>query len=776
MIETHSQTSRRGRWLLLLTGLGLFLAPRGVPTEASDRRPVARIGVVSDGPDQRQDNFNRLFKQEMRHVAAGAYEIEFPADAEVDGAWTAAGITAAVDELLGRSDLDAIVALGIGVAADVCGRSEVATPVAVPFTFGDCSTRCPSQPEFRTRSIDLRAFVARDLRAFREVTPFTRVAVLIDPTWPEACSGAEAAPEGIGIELVAFDGTNPNVVDELPAGIDAVYLMPLEQLDDEALARLAGRLTERGLPTFSMLGESEVDRGVLAGMNTRATVAAFARGAALDVLDLLEGRGGERITPARPGGQLTLNMATARALGLSPSWKLRTMARLLHDEDSRGDRPMDLETAIARAVAANLDLAVRQRRVAAGAENVREARSAYRPRLEVALAGVAIDDEHATPALGQYARLAAGSLTLTQLIYSDAATGNVAIQQDLQAAREHDWQALRLDIGRAAVSAYTGVLRTGALIRVRKQQVDLTRTNLELARLRRSLGATAASEVHRWEAELATARAGVLEALSLHRSSERQLSRLLNEPLATRWGAQQPELPAALDALGGADAVALLETLEGYDRLLSSLVEEALEKAPELAALEAAISAQERAWQAARRASYAPTVGLEAELSEILAKDTDRGVDLGDFGDLIPESEDTSWQVGLQASLPIATGGGNRARRVRAGEELAALRIDRHNTREKLAQRALAALDTATASWSTISLRRQAAEAATQTQELVRAAYARGAASILDLLDAQNNALDAELAAVTSVYDFLDDWAEVQRAVAGGAMAGSGAP
>ena len=30
-----------------------------------------------------------------------------------------------------------------------------------------------------------------------------------------------------------------------------------------------------------------------------------------------------------------------------------------------------------------------------------------------------------------------------------------------------------------------------------------------------------------------------------------------------------------------------------------------------------------------------------------------------------------------------------------------------------------------------------------------------------------NNALTSELAAETAVYDFLDDWAEVQRSVAG---------
>ena len=225
-------------------------------------------------------------------------------------------------------------------------------------------------------------------------------------------------------------------------------------------------------------------------------------------------------------------------------------------------------------------------------------------------------------------------------------------------------------------------------------------------------------------------------------------------------------MTTALEALGGAGHVALLGTPDGYDRLTASLVTEAMERAPELAALQAAIGAQERALTAANRERYVPRVGLQASLNQILAKDSSGGLDLGEIGDIIPEFDDTSWQVGVQATLPVLTGGANKARRIKASEELTALRVDFHNTREKLAQRTLSAVDTATASWSTMSLRRQAADAAAETQELVQDAYARGAASILDLLDAQNNALTSELAAVTAVYDFLDDWAEVQRSVA----------
>jgi len=644
-------------------------------------------------------------------------------------------------------------------------------PVVVPFAFGDCAASCSRLPGVSTRSLDLSTLITRDLRSFNDLIPFTHIAVLMDPSWPSVCSETELvralAPDGAAISFIPVAPDTGAIADLLPPETDAVYLLSLFQMSEHQLSDLAAELTDAGIPTFSLIGEAEVDLGVLGGLNTRATTDAFARGSALEALDLIEGRDTQTAFATPIGSRLTLNMATARALGFSPSWELRTRARLLHDDELRRDRPIDLASAIRQAVTVNLDLAVADRRVAAGAEDVRDAKSTYYPQVDIGLAGAAIDENHAIAALGNYPMYAARSLTLTQLIWSDGASANITIQKELQEVRQLDLDALRLDIARDAVAAYMNVMRTQALVRIRQQQVDLTRTNLDLAQLRRSVGAAGAAEVHRWEAELATARAGYLAALSSRSMSWRQLSRLLNEPLTTRWNPKEPAISAAVDTLGGPADAALLETASGTDRLASTLVADCLDRAPELAALSAAIAAGERAHSAAKRAYYSPTVAAKADLSHILAKDESGGIDLGDIGDLIPEFDDTSWQVGVQAGLPLATGGANKARRVKAQEELFALRTDYRNAEEKLSQRTLSALDTAAASWSTIALRRQAADAASQTLELVRDAYARGAASILDLLDAQNNSLTAELAAETSVYDFLDDWAEVRRSVAG---------
>ncbi|UCC85495.1 MAG: TolC family protein [Gemmatimonadota bacterium] len=63
-----------------------------------------------------------------------------------------------------------------------------------------------------------------------------------------------------------------------------------------------------------------------------------------------------------------------------------------------------------------------------------------------------------------------------------------------------------------------------------------------------------------------------------------------------------------------------------------------------------------------------------------------------------------------------------------------------------------------------IGLSRDAADAARNNFELVQDSYSRGAASIIDLLDAQNTALIAELRAANAIYDFLIQLMNVERA------------
>lgn len=133
---------------------------------------------------------------------------------------------------------------------------------------------------------------------------------------------------------------------------------------------------------------------------------------------------------------------------------------------------------------------------------------------------------------------------------------------------------------------------------------------------------------------------------------------------------------------------------------------------------------------------------------------------------LFPETpDDVSWRIGVNVGLPLFKGGSRLASQRKAREELGRLRKQREALAERIAQRLLSALHTAGASYASIRLTREAAEAAAKTLDVVTDAYARGAVSVLDLLDAQNADLYAERAAAIAVYQFLGDYAHVQRAV-----------
>ena len=133
-----------------------------------------------------------------------------------------------------------------------------------------------------------------------------------------------------------------------------------------------------------------------------------------------------------------------------------TEAVLLKEEE-RGDvaRKLSLEGVVHEALTTNLTILAEARSVAAGAEEVRIARSGLRPQLSVGALGRIIDGDRADAGRGSSPQRAVdASASITQLVYSDGARANVAIQRLIST---HDWhemaslsedaQPLRVSIG-----------------------------------------------------------------------------------------------------------------------------------------------------------------------------------------------------------------------------------------------------------------------------------------------------------------------------------------
>ena len=86
------------------------------------------------------------------------------------------------------------------------------------------------------------------------------------------------------------------------------------------------------------------------------------------------------------------------------------------------------------------------------------------------------------------------------------------MQQKTQDSRVAERRELQLDTAMDAGLGYLNVLRTKQSNGSQKENLKLTRSNLELARVREAIGSAARDEVFRWESEIANGRIDVLDA------------------------------------------------------------------------------------------------------------------------------------------------------------------------------------------------------------------------------------------------------------------------
>lgn len=733
------------------------------------------IGVVIDGPWERNDEIRALFQSELLTLVTGEFDVRFDPEKEIIADWTATGVAAALDRVLGDPEVDFVLAVGPLGSVDVARRGPLPKPTVAAFGLQPDLSGLPRSGA--GSGVENLAYVthstpfARDLEVFRDATGARFIAVMAPVTLlevvPERRGAVERAARDLGLRLafIPVGREASPALDALPDGVEAVYLGPLLQLPVEEQALLFEGLRSRRLATFSVMGRPDVERGALMSLMPDSYFPRVARRVALDVQRILLGQPPADVpVDFRLQEAAIVNMRVAREIGVVPPWEILGEAELIGDVDPGGPR-LTVSEAVDEAIATNLDLAARSREVAAGSAEIGRARSALLPRIDLSALAVRIEEERADATFGIVPEhRTTGSLAGSQILWSEPAWANLQVQRRLQDARELDEQALRLDIAQAAATAYFNALAAETIERVEKENVAVTRSHLAVAEARRDAGVATPAEVYRWQSELATARRRRIDASARAEQAHLALARLLHRPQGARFELVDVSLADSTFITGLARFESFVADPLRLELFAAFLVEDAFETVPEIRRLDALVKARERALASATRAFFSPTIAVRGELERTI-DESGGGLDVGIPGIELPEADDTTWSLGLSLSLPLWTSGERIADRSQAAEELSALRFQRAGIAERVEQRVRSALEDANASYAGITLALESADAATRSLELVEDGYARGALSILDLLDAQNAALAADLAAAASEYRFLVDLMEVERAV-----------
>lgn len=771
--------------LCVLSGIAVLLT--GVSTmhaqEHTDR-VLARIGFVIDGPWERAEEVRSLFEGELTDLLGGEFDVRFPTSARVEADWTLVGIQAAIDQLLEDPDVDLIITLGLIGSGNIARRGPLGKPAIAPFVLDAALEGIPQRNGasgvHNLSYVTHPELFARDIKVFLETVSFRRLAVILNARYHEAVPQlGERITEVLGalsldVTLVPVDRIDEATLSLLPAETEAVYIIPLTHLEPGEFDRLVATLIDRRLPSFSLFGVEEVRRGVLMGLNPETWWLGVARRVALNAQRILLGEDASRIPVAfAREEQLTINMATARAIGVYPPWGVLTEATLINELRTGMERRVSLASVAQEAVAVNLDLAAQDRAVAAGAELVREARSALLPQTEIGGTATFIDKDRAEASVGSQAqRSLTGSATISQLLFSEPVWANLGIEGRLQEARVAERAVVELDIVLDAAVAYLNVLRGKTFERIQRENLRLTRSNRDLARVRVTVGTAQPGEIFRWENQLASGRRAVITSNARRNQAEIALNRVLHRPLEEPFDTEEADLEDAPLITGEPNILQYINNQQFFRVFRAFMVQEAFAASPELKQLDAVVAAQRRVLKSARNAFWAPTVAIQGGLTGLVAEGG-AGTEFSstlppgtpDFSGLIPQANDLSWNIRLRISYPLFLGGARSAASAGAADALDRILLEREATAERVEQRVRSTLHDFGASYVSIELARDGARAARETLRLVTDTYSRGTASVVDLLDAQNAAVVAGLDAANAVYDFLIDMMEVERAV-----------
>lgn len=755
--------------LTLFLHLSLFVF--SLPTTAQEK-PL-NLGVVADCPNTLSDAFIASILEEVGVLMSSDVRLVLQPENILQSDCDIVKAKHNLDLLLANGSIDLI--LGI----DVLGSHVMATngpyskPVVAGIVFNANVQKIPMTGK-STSGVDNLTYLElpfspmRDIEIFQSMIGFEKLAVVIDSSVsggiPEIGEFLDKGMNDLEAEhqFISTEKTAQLTLAKIDESFDAVYLFPSDNLTGSEYQVLIDGVNQRGLLSFSILGRLDVDRGVLAGVSPVSNVDLMSRRIALNIQRISGGENPKNFSvKLLDQEEFVINMATARQIDYSPNWETLAEAILINEERDDIERSINIFSAIEEGLDQNLNIEIAKREVEIVAEDVKIAKAALLPDVSASAAHTIVDNSTANVSNGQNPEnKGSGSLQLSQILYSEQATANRSIQQYLLQAQEEALSSQSLDIILDVSSTYLNLMQAKTAESIQRQNLDVTRKNLELARVSSSLGQTGPSDLYRWQGEIATAKSNLLNATAQRRLAEMALNQILNRPIDEAFLTQEIDLSDSRILINNQSTGQYVNNPREFYQFADFMVSRAKANTPDLKQFDYNVSAQERAILLNQRNLYVPAFSLGGGYNQELY----RGGAGTEFPAGFATPNDWNWNLQLGASIPIFQGGSRNAKVQQSKVQLGQLSTQRLNTERLIEQQVRSELENIRASYTNINLTQDAEDAVVQNFALIQDSYSKGLVTITQLLDAQNAAISGQLNSANAVYIFLIDLLNMERA------------
>jgi outer membrane protein len=729
-------------------------------------QPV-KIGIVTDASGNEFDLLTRQVKSEIKALTDAGDGSAFK---ELSANWQSEKIRENLQTFLNDPEVDIIVTLGFLSSEEAARLPVYPKPVIAATILDPALQNLPAKPG-KSSGIPNFAWIESlirlksDMHSFAQIFETRNLAIVIPR---ELYSEFQILTTYLTADENAFDVSfvpveeNENPVVQFPAGTDAAMVFPLVLHNNTAIKEIFASLNEQGIPSLSVNGAAYLEHGATITFTPQFTFQQLARQVAVRVLKASEGTSlGDVSSMTDESERIPIvNMESLRLTNRFPKWSDLANAVLLNVAKMPGEE-LTLHKAIALAMENNLQGKINDQDLLMAEKDIRIAKANVLPQVEVSGMGVQLSENLVESSMGQRGEYTiTGSVSLKQVIYSEAAYANIALKKLMAESTKQGNRQTALDIVLDVSQAYISLLFAKNNLQIKNENVSATLKNLELAKAKEKSGEGSVSDVNRWISELNLGRIDLNDAEAGYKAAMYRLNELQNQPVGNTIAT-----PDSADI--GETVIHNQQILDLYfnnpnliEKYAGFLINEMLAHSPELQQLATAGEMIDRQKSMKVRQMYLPEVALIGNADQAFVRE---GVIRNPQLPVPPPPDDITWNLGLRVSIPIFEGGRKRNEMQRATIEQEKIAWQKNDLLNKLETGIRSNVQFLQASYREMELSENAARAAGENFHTIQDAYAQGMVNVAHLTDAQSVMIRTRQMALASRYQYILDYIKTER-------------
>lgn len=757
----------------------------------SKEKKNLNIAIIYDDFVQNKDISYSLMEKEINNLIGDKYNVVFPVEKQITvNSMDKNEISQKMDALLNDSSVDIVIAGGLLSSYVALEKTNLSKPVFAPLIINPSKelitknkTSGRKNLNYIVSSLDLKS----EILSFEKIVKFEKLNLLIGNEMEKILNQMpNFKVEGIDINFIKMNNDNIYEVLNKIDKSEVIALGPINELSDKNQKILLNRINNNKIPSFSIFSLENENFDTLAQFNFEKEYKKRIRATAVNISQYLDGKAladlPVYIESTEP--ELILNVNTIKKIELWPDWNILAEAKLINFIPDYSENSMGLKELISIALNNSPRRSVIKKELELTNLNIEKAKSKYKPRVEASATALIIDEDRAKSILTPAEQTLTAGVTLNQVIFSEDLNMSLDILNKQKGIKEEELKKLELDLILEVSEAYISILKVETYAKMQKNNLDLTKMNLEIAKERKNAGISGMTDIYRLESELSQNISSFVETILNIELAKTNLKRIINYDLNVPLEISNIDFNNKDYLTSNKELLDFITNQNNSNILVEFMHDLAIKKSSDLKNIDYGINIQERLIKNTKNKKFMPTVALKADYSinNIIAEgagtsfpdyksiigsisdpNTQKGLSsiVGAFGN----PDEFNWSVGIGFRLPIYSGGELKLDKKISENEIETLELKRNTVEKLLEQQIRANISKITSEYSKIKNAEVSLNSATKALNIVKDSYSKGITSIFDLISVQNSAFSAEQYKVTSTYNLIIEVMRAERTI-----------